>query len=283
MLGQSKKVFLVAVLFSLALGACSKKASAGKSVSLCDFERRPNLAMESPHFDPATALKEPQYPVHDFRWSTAGYAAMDAYTKDQAKAEKNKELYKMLGGKGGARVRFSVPQDYKKRDERFPKTWETGLTLSIDSQTPLALTDWSEFSYLALDVYNAGVPQELRVRISDSQGKITQTAVSVVSGISTLELPLGMLSDARLNAADIKSLTFYLDTAGQDKDPVLIIDSLGLHQATLEARVKAASEDGEEAAEEEEDWDSEEEEGVKKELRVSRPGAPAAAPAPAAP
>ncbi len=261
----------------LSLVACGKKASAGKSVSLCDFERRPNLKLESPHFDPATALKEPQYPVHDFRWSTAGYAGMEAYTKDQAKLEKNKELYKMLGGKGGARVRFSIPQDYKKKDERFPKTWETGMTLSVDSQTPLTVTNWSEFNYMSLDVYNpTALSQNLRVRISDSQGNVTQTAVAVTEGISTLELPLSILSNARLNAADIKSLTLYLDTAGQDVDPVLIIDNFGLHQATIEARIKAATEEGDESAEEEEDWDSEDEEGVKKELRVSRPGAPAA-------
>ena len=261
------------VVASLAWVGCKAAAPGNKSISLCDFEKVPDLAMETGNFDPASALKKPTYPAHDFRWATSGYAKLEPFTKTDARRAKNKDLYKMIQGKTAAQVRFSVPGDYRKAgDELFPKTWETGLTLSIDSHTPLAATDWAEYGYVAMDVDNLGkAAQKLWLRVSDSSGNITATAINIEPGISTIEFPLGMLSASRLNTKDIKSLSLVLDTAGQKEDPRLIVDSVGLHQATVEERIRLASEEGE-TEEEEEDWDAEEEDAAaKKVVKVTRP------------
>src|SRR6185369_3692451 len=129
-----------AVLFS----GCTAKASPFKSVTLCDFERTADPVAESPHYDIPTALKKPNYTNHDFRWNTSGYAVMEPVSKDEAKAAKNKPFYKFFQGKTAARVRFTVPADYKKPGaENNPKAWETGISLATDSYTALPLTDWS--------------------------------------------------------------------------------------------------------------------------------------------
>ena len=85
-----------------------------------------------------------------------------------------------------------------------------------------------------------------------------------------MELPLDQLSRARLNPADIKSVTLFLDTASQDSDPVLMFDELALYDTDSAARLKLAQEEGEQE-ENDEDWDSEDEDVVRKVL-VVHPG-----------
>jgi hypothetical protein len=200
---------------------------------------------------------------------------MEPVSKDDAKAAKNRPLYKFFQGKFAAKVRYTVPGDYKKIDkDNKPQSWETGMSLSTESYTPLKVTDWSNFRYLDISAYNPGeTDQKLYFRFSDSASHLTQTSLVVpANGPSTLELDLKMLSDARLNTKDIRSVTMYLDTVDQTKDPVLIFDNLGIHTATYEDRKKAESEE-EQATEEEADWDSEEAEGGKLNIGlVSRPG-----------
>jgi hypothetical protein len=267
-----------AVFFS----GCTAKASPFKSITLCDFERTADPVAESQHYDIPTALKKPNYTNHDFRWNSSGYAVMEPATKDEAKAAKNKPFYKFFQGKTAARIRFTVPADYKKPNpENKPKTWETGISLATDSYTALPVTDWSAFRYLALNAYNPGEKdQRLFVRIRDAYSNMTETSALVAGGASILEFDLKMLSESRLNTKDIRAISLYLNTADQDKDPVLVLDNLQLHSGTVEERQKAALEE-EQAAEEEEDWDAQEEDAANTVAPVvSRPsgitGAPAA-------
>jgi hypothetical protein len=266
---------LVAATF---LAACSAKGQTPQSVVLNSFERVPDAGLANRQFDPAEALKKPTYPNHDFDVSTSGYATLSPVDKAAARAAKDKPLYKFITGKSAGKLRFTVPGDYRKKgDEAFPKTWESGMTLSIDSRTPLSATDWAQFQYLAVPVFNPGpLAQTVQVRFNDSSSGMTQTSAIAPLGESVLEFPLQLLSDARLNPADLKALTIFIDTAGQDKDPVLIFDEIGLYSLSADARAKLAAEEGEQA-EDDEDWDSEDEGTVRK-VAVVHPGdAPAAA------
>lgn len=275
--------------FALGLGVlglmgCPAKASVDESVTLCDFESLPDKAAENPNFDIPSALKKPTYPNHDFRWGTSGYATLEPINKESAKALKDKVFYKYFSGKSAAKIRFTVPGDYKKFDaDTRPKVWETGLSLGTETQTRLKHTDWSKFRYLTFNLYNpTGKGQNLKLRIADSAANVTQTAIDVpASGPADVEIDLAFLALARLNTQDIRQLTLYLDTASQDSDPLLILDQVALHTATVEERRKAESEEGEEADDEEEDWDSEDEEDAAKAPKnpIIRPGQAASAPA----
>jgi hypothetical protein len=258
------------VLAAAILAGCSPKGPQPKTLVLNGFERVPDAGLLKRQFDPAEALKKPTYPDHDFDLATSGYASVSAINKEGARAAKDKALYQFIQGKSAAKVRFTVPGDYKKKGtDRFPKTWETGFGLSIDSKTPLAATDWSAYKYLSLRVFNPGPVQELHVRFSDASSGVTQTTVALPKGESELELPLQILSDARLNPRELKSLDFFLDSAGQDVDPVLYVDEIALQDTDAALRAKLAAEEGGEE-EEEEGWD-EEEEGVRA-VRVVHPG-----------
>jgi hypothetical protein len=273
----------ILVLAVAALAACSAKASAPKSAVLDDFERVPDPGLQNRVFDPMEALKMPTYPSHDFDVATSGYATVSSLSKDAARAAKDKPLYKFIQGKTAAQVRFTVPGDYKKKGgDDFPKVWETGFGLSIDSHTPLKVTDWSPYRYFDFRVFNpSAVQQTLFVRYSDASSSETITSVVLPLGECEVELPLDQLSVARLNQASIKAVTLYLDTAKQDRDPVLMFDQLALYDTDSATRTKLALEEGEQE-EEDEDWDSEDEDVVRKVLVVHPGDAPAAATATAA-
>jgi len=262
-----------------ALGACKAGAQAPKSVVLDDFERAPLTDHGRHQFDPAEAIRQPMYPNHDFDLATSGYATLSPLTKDQARAAKDKPLYKFIQGKTAAQVRFSVPTDYKKKDdERFPITWETGFSLSTESHTPLRQTDWSNYRFLDFRAYNPGPqPQVLHIRYNDAMASSTATAVTLPLGESEVELGLDQLAAARLNPADIRGFTLYLDTAGQSVDPVIDFDQLALYDTDAATRQKLAAEEGSEESSDDEDWDSDEDEALRK-VAVVHPGD---APAPA--
>lgn len=276
----------VLIVAMVAVAACSPKGPKPKSVTLNGFERVPDSALLKRQFDPGEALKKPTYPNHDFDVATSGYATLSSITKDEARAAMDKPLYKFIQGKTAAKIRFSVPGDYKKKgSENFPKTWESGFALSTDSRTPLAVTDWSPYKYFSFRLFNPGpLTQTVQLRFTDSASSSTRTSAIAPLGEVEMEIPLQLLSDARLNPKDIRNVTLYLDTAGQDTDPVLMVDEVALHDMDAALRAKLATDEGATDTNDE-DWDSEDEEGVRK-VAVMRPGqlpvAPAAVTAPAA-
>lgn len=275
----------VLIVALVTVAACSPKGPKPKSVTLNGFERVPDAALLKRQFDPGEAIKKPTYPNHDFDVATSGYATLASINKEAARAAKDKPLYKFIQGKTAAKVRFTVPSDYKTKGDNFPRTWESGFALATDSKTPLAVTDWSPYKYFSFRLFNPGpLTQTVQLRFTDSASSVTRTSVLAPIGEVEVEVPLDLLSEARLNPKDIRNVTLYLDSAGQDKDPVLLFDEVALHDMDAALRAKLASEEGE-AEEEDEDWDSEDEEGVRK-VDVIRPGqalaAPAAVTAPAA-
>lgn len=253
-----------------ALGACKAQAEAPKNLVLDDFELAP--AGGNRVFDPIAALRHPTYPNNDFDLATSGYATLSPVTKDEARAARDKPLYKFIQGKTAAKVRFTVPTDYRdKSDERFPVTWETGFGLSTDSRTPLKQTDWSAYRYLTVHVFNPGpLVQRLNVRFNDAASSTTRTAVLVPLGESELELPLDQLGAARLDLTNIRNVSFYLDTANQDADPVLLFDQLSLHDLDSATRIKLANEDGEDDSSDDDSWDDDSD--TVRKINVVHPG-----------
>ncbi len=270
------------IFLAAGVAASSARASAPKSAVLDDFERVPAPGLTR-GFDPMEAIRHPTYPGNDFDVATAGYASVTSLSKDAARAANDKALYLFIQGKTAAQVRFTVPADYiVKGSDDAPQTWETGFGLSTSSITPLKVTDWSPYRYFDFRAYNPGTAvQTLHIRFSDADANVTETSVVLPKGECEVEVPLDLLSQARLTPSDMKEVLLYLDTVGQTVDPVLMFDQLALYQDDSATRARIEAEGGDdEDNQDEEDWDSEDQDVVRK-VRVVRPGATQATPAPA--
>jgi hypothetical protein len=252
---------LILVFASGDLGAAKQE----KSVFLCDFEIVPMPGQDKPYFDIQQALspRNLKYPHHDFFWQTSGWAELTPYPREQARQARDRELYSFFKGKAGAKVRFTVPGDYKIINEtNRPKVWESGITLSIDSQTPLKITDWSGFETFSLDVFNREDKDlELFIRFIDSNSKeIVMSSVVGAKTQGTIQLPLSRLVDKRINVADLKQFSLFLNTAALEQGPYLFIDNVQLNREVLTERRASGEEDEEDDWEEDEEDDEEEDE-----------------------
>jgi hypothetical protein len=202
------------------LSGCGEALAQPKTVVLCSFEKVPDPSVSRQVYDLVEALKKPDLPVDDYGWSTSGYVAMEPFPKYATQ------------GKFTAQAKFTVPGDFKKVK---PKTWEAGMTLSTDTPTKLAVTDWSPYKLLVVDVYNAEDKEyQAFLRFSDSAGNLTETASLIrAKNKSYMLIEVTRLAEARLNTKDLKALTIYLNTVDQPAAPVLYFDNVRLTSAPL--------------------------------------------------
>ena len=250
-------------IFGLGLGLAMAAAqpawaAQGKSVHLCDFEDIPMLKWSDTVYDIPTALKKPSYPSKDYDWNTGGYARIEPVEKREAYRAKNEALGSFMRGKYGALVRFTVPSEFRVLDgENDPASWESGMTLSTETATALTVTDWSAYKSLSLDVFNpSDKARDLFFRISDSGSTTFVRSARLDKGAATVQIPVKDLDDQRLDVADIRSITLFLDTAKMDKAPELYLDNLQLNTEML-AEYKSTGEEEEEEFEFEEEEDEE--------------------------
>lgn len=221
---HSKRVFLSMCLVSImaAVAGCGGSAGKGKTVVLNGFEKQPDPSASRQVYDLVESLKKPDLPVDDYGWATSGYVDLEPFNKYATQ------------GKITAKARFTVPGDFKKAD-RKPKSWEAGMTLSTETPTKLAETDWSGYRFLAIDIYNPENREyQASLRVVDSHSNVTETAQLIrAKGKTIMFMEITRLAEARIDTKDLKALTLYMNTVDEPKDPVLYIDNLRLTSNTV--------------------------------------------------
>jgi hypothetical protein len=213
---------LASAALLMGVAGCGQAQSQAKTKVLCSFEKIPDPSASRQVYDLVESLKKPDLPVDDYGWATSGYVEIEPFNKYATQ------------GKTSAKVRFTVPADFKKADKK-PKVWEAGMTLSTETPTKLDTTDWSAFKLLAVDVYNTeDTEYQARLRVVDAYGNVTETAQLIKpKGKSYMYMEVTRLAEARLAIRDIKLLTLYMDTVNLPKDPVLYFDNVRLTSGTL--------------------------------------------------
>jgi hypothetical protein len=253
----------VALALPMAAGLA---AAQGKSVHLCDFEDIPMVKWSDTVYDIPTALKKPNYPSNDYDWNTGGYARLEPAEKREAFQAKNEALGRFMRGNYAVKVRFSVPSEFRVMGtEDDPQSWESGMTLSTETPTSLALTDWTNYKSISLDVYNPSQQdRQLFVRVSDSNSTTYQRSAVLKPGEARLQLPLTELDQQRINLADIRAITLFMDTASYSEPPALYMDNLQLNTELLPEYTASGDEEEEEFEFEEDEDDELSEEALRK-------------------
>ena len=210
-------LLVCAVILSFGLATGCRVQAAPKTVLLCGFENIPNPEANS--LDPTTHFFHPRNMANDYLWSTSNYVVLVPEKKFATQ------------GKYCAKARFTVPGDIQSNTTGAKaKSWEAGMTLSLESQTKLAVSDWSTYKQVSLEVFN---PEDREyqawLRIGDTHAKVTASAHLIrPKGRTVIAMPVTTLGEAWLMPADIKFLTLYLDTAALSVDPVLYVDNVKL-------------------------------------------------------
>ena len=156
--------------------------------------------------------------IGDFELETNGYVSLEQIKKYSSQ------------GKFSAKATFSVPVDFLTTTQAAKADkWIDSVTMSINTLTPLKVTDWSVYKKFDIDVYLAD-PQapDLNIKLIDSHGNEYTTPRPVKNGRNKLEIVLDDVKTARIDTTSITSFSISMDTKGQPKDIILYLDNIRL-------------------------------------------------------
>jgi len=200
-------IFSVFIVFAASLFAAAppqKKLSRDelrKKGLLCSFEVLPS-----------------ETAIGDFDWNTNGYVAISQFRRYAT------------NGKHSCQAVFSVPSDFMPAAQAAKvKSWEAGMTMSIDTLTRLKVTDWSMFRRFGVDVYSADEEERVfYIKFNDVNGREYIASKPVKNGRNRLEVMLKEVKAQRINTSNIISLTLYMDTKDYPSNVTLYIDNVRL-------------------------------------------------------
>ncbi|MCE5299416.1 MAG: hypothetical protein LLG37_00880 [Spirochaetia bacterium] len=197
------KVFpLIILCFLLVLAGCgSRKIDKKKLGMINSFEVIPS-----------------ETAIGDFDLVTNGYVNLEQIKKFSS------------NGKFSAKATFSIPADFLTTTQAAKtQTWIAGVSMGINTLTPLKVTDWTIFKKFAVDVYNTEqTSPDMFIKIIDQHGKEFLAQFPVKQGRNKFEILLEDAKTARIDTSAVVSFTLYLDTKGQSKDVVLYLDNIRL-------------------------------------------------------
>jgi hypothetical protein len=166
-------------------------------------------------------------PNDDYDWATGGYVLLE-------KSAENK-----IHGKYSAKCTFLLenqffpnvtPQVSSPGSTPTPPTWQPEMSLDTTSITQLRVYEWQEFAALKMDILNAqDQPVTYHVQVADSRAFMYETSGPLIpKKITNVSIPLDEMIQKRLDLSNIRSLRFWVDTAGFAQPVVVYLDYIRL-------------------------------------------------------
>ncbi len=170
-----------------------------------------------------------EYPNDDFDWTTGGYVKIEPSTENQTH------------GKHSAKATFLLSSQF------FPTptpgaAWQPEMVLDTTSVTQLKVYEWQDYADLKMDVFNAqDQPVTYRVQVADSRAFVYETSGPLTpKKVTNLTIHLNDLIQERLDLSNIRSLRFWVDTAGATQPVVVYLDYIRLEGDAAAPAAKAA-------------------------------------------
>jgi hypothetical protein len=189
----------LAVMYAIAAGLGlthgHKKGLTKKTMMLDDFEDANN----------------------DMDWSTGGYVKIEQAKQNQTH------------GKNSAKVTFYNSAQFQSTPTPTA-TWQPEITLDTHSVTKLTTFDWTDYTSLKLDAFNAqDQPVTYHLKLSDAKAYVYETSGVLLSKkVTNISVPLDALSDQRLDLTIMNSIQFWVDMSDAKAPSTVYLDNLRL-------------------------------------------------------
>ncbi len=133
----------------------------------------------------------------------------------------------------GSAGQAGAPQavQFMPESEPTPSTpWQPEMVLDVNSVTPLKVFEWQDYADLKMDVFNdQAQPVTYHVEVGDSHAYLFDTAGPLTpKKVTNISIPLEDLAKDRLDLSNIRSLRFWVDTAGAAQPVVVYLDYMRL-------------------------------------------------------
>lgn len=162
-------------------------------------------------------LNDFERPKMDLFWNTGGYITLESATENQTK------------GRRSMKATFLIPAQFMPTPTPT-LIWTPSMKLGFDTVTKLTKTDWSKFTSLNLDVFNA----EDRIlnytlKLDDGRGySYLWTGQLLPKRVTNIAANLEDAKNARMDLSVIRALSFSVDVTGAAKPVVIYLDYLHL-------------------------------------------------------
>ncbi len=153
---------------------------------------------------------------NDFDWATGGYAKMEQSTQNPTH------------GKHSAKLTFYTSDQFVATPTPGV-TWQPVATLDTHSVTKLTIFDWTEYTSLKMDVFNAAdQPVTYHLKVIDSKAySYTASGTLLSKKVTNLSVSTDDLDKARMDLTMISGIQFWVDMAGA-KPVTVYLDNLRL-------------------------------------------------------
>jgi hypothetical protein len=162
---------------------------------------------------------------NDFDWYTGGYAKLEQSNQNQTH------------GKHSAKVTFYTQDQFQAVPTLPPEitptpepTWQPQIVLDTHSVTKLTVFDWTDFTSLKLDVFNAmDEPMTYHLKLSDSKTfSHDTTGVMLSKKVTNISVLMDDLSQDRMDLSNMDSIQFWVDMTGATQPVSVYLDNLRL-------------------------------------------------------
>jgi hypothetical protein len=167
-----------------------------------------------------------EYPNDDLDWTTGGYVNLESSTENKTHGKYSAKATFLL-----ANQFFATPTPSAPSQIPIPTaTWQPEIALDTTSITQLKVYEWQEYADLKMDIFNAqDQPVTYHLQIADSRAFVYETSgVMTPKKVTNVSIPLDQLLSQRLHLTNIRSLRFWVDTAGFTQPVVVYLDYIRL-------------------------------------------------------
>jgi hypothetical protein len=190
---------------------------------------------------------------YDFDWNTGGYVKMELSTENQTHGKRSAKATFLLasqfyptpeavessqsnatpapGMTGQLNVIPSPEVIYQPYPTPTPEfSWQPQMVLDTTSPTRLQVYEWQEYADFKMDVFNDQTqPVSYHIQIADAHAYRFDTSGALTpKKVTNISVALDDMSKERLDLSNIRSLKFWVDTAGFKEPVVVYLDYIRL-------------------------------------------------------
>jgi hypothetical protein len=190
-------------------------------------------------------------PTDDFDWTTGGYVKIEPSTENKTHGKYCAKATFLLAGQfmpnmtpsypvtpaaGSSQAALAIASSQAataSTPELTPTpsvSWRPEMILDVNSVTPLKVLEWQEYADLKMDVFNDQTqPVTCHIQVGDSHAYLYNHPEPLTpKKVTNISIPLQDLIANRLDLTNIRSLRFWVDTAGATQPVVVYLDYIRL-------------------------------------------------------
>ncbi len=171
----------------------------------------------------------------DFDWTTGGYVKIEPSTENKTHGKYSAKATFLLAGQflnvpSPIAATQSQPASPLEPTPTPAVPWQPEMVLDVNSISPLKVFEWQDYAELKMDVFNDQTqPVTYHVEVGDTHAYLYESSGPLTpKKVTNISISLEDIAKNRVDLSNIRSLRFWVDTAGATQPVVVYLDYIRL-------------------------------------------------------